>query len=144
MFKYQSEVHHRHHIYLENPAALQTEKACRAQDARLAGYIEDLEKELEILRGLRMENFRRLQEIYSAYWEPMVRLERRRNYFTKKVTYTLSHYKYFPTGELDPERISSQEYPGTARHKAIADYNAYVKAHPGIRAEMSIEKSRWE
>ena len=130
MFKHQSEVHHRHYIYLENPAALQTEKACRAQDARLAGYIEDLEKELEILRGLRMENFHRMQEIFSVCWEPMVKLERRRSYYDRKVTYTLSHYRYYPSGELEPERISSREYPGTARRQALADYNAYVNPIP--------------
>ena len=38
---------------------------------------------------------------------------------------------------VNPSTISKLDY-------AISDFRAYVKSHPGINAEMSIEKGRWE
>ena len=145
MFEYRNEEQHHHYLYLLNPKSLQTVKDCQRQDERLARYIEDLERELETLKDLRMDNFRRMQHLYSLSWTPMVKLTRERRYYRDgKVFYYLTTWKVYDDPALEPEQVSRQEYPGTARRQAIADYHAYVKSHPGIRAEMDIEKARWE
>ncbi len=145
MFDYRNEEQHHHYIYLLNPKSLQTVKDCQHQDGRLAHYMDDLEKELETLRNLRQENFQRMQYLYSLTYTPMVKLRRERcGYRDGKVFYYLEEWKIYEDPAVEPERVSRTEYPGTERRQAIADYNAYVKTHPGIRAEMEIEKGRWE
>lgn len=37
-----------------------------------------------------------------------------------------------------------EAYSGADRRKAINDFNAHVKAHPGIIAEQDIQKRPWE
>lgn len=73
---------------------------------------------------------------------PVVRLIREKKY-TGKVFYYL---QIFRRNLLDNHEVQTDSiaYPGTDRCKAIADYKAYIKSHPGIIAEMRIEKSRWE
>lgn len=73
---------------------------------------------------------------------PVVRLIREKKY-TGKVFYYLQTFR---RNLLDNHEVQSDSisYPGTERAKAIADYKAYIKSHPGITAEMKIEKSKWE
>lgn len=145
MFEYRNEETHNHYLYLKNPATLQTVEDCQQNDARLARYISDLESELETLRTLRQETFSRMQFLYSVPWVPKVELTRERRYYRdNKVFYYLTCWKIYSDSSVDPELVSRQEYPGTSRHQAIADYHAYVKSHPGILHEMHIEKGRWE
>lgn len=145
MFTYRNEETHNHYIYLKNPKSLQTIKDCQFQVGRLSRYIQDLENELKTLQNLRQENFQRMQYLYSLAYTPMVKLRRVRPGFREgKVFYYLEEWKVYEDSTVEPEQVSRKEYPGTARRQAIADYHAYVKSHPGIRAEMDIEKGRWE
>ncbi|MBQ9269687.1 MAG: hypothetical protein IJ206_09255 [Oscillospiraceae bacterium] len=145
MFDYRNDEQHNHYIYLRNPKSLYTVKDCQYQDSRYAQYISDLERELETLRNLRQENFQRMQYLYSLMYTPMVKLRReRRGLRDGKVFYYLEEWKVYEDSTVKPEQISRKEYPGTARRQAISDFHAYVKSHPGIQAEMDIEKGRWE
>jgi len=79
----------------------------------------------------------------SAPSVPVIRLERDRNTYDGKVYYFLRFLRRFLEDGTEVEE-RKEKYPGTERQKAIADYNAYVKAHPGITAEMDIAKKHWE
>ena len=58
------------------------------------------------------------------------------------IQYTLTEYRQYLDGTR--AEIRHTTYSGKERHKAIAAFNAAVKAHPGITAEMDIAKGRWE
>lgn len=58
------------------------------------------------------------------------------------IQYTLTEYRQYLDGTRT--EISHTTYSGKERHKSIAAFNAAVKAHPGITAEMDIAKGRWE
>lgn len=119
--------------------------ACQSQDSRLQRQISDLESELELLRNLRSQNFQRMQYLYSLTYFPMVKLSRsRRGYPHEKVFYFLEEWKVYEDSAVSPELVSRTEYPGTERHRAISDFRAYVRSHPGIRSEMNIEKGSRE
>ena len=111
-------------------------------DKCAAEQIKHLESLLVTLKELRQEYAARYALLASSPTVPVVRLTREKRY-DGKVFYYLSHFRrYVDSGK--EIRTGSTTYPGTDRHKAIGDYKAYVKAHPGIIAEMSIEKGRWE
>lgn len=145
MFEHRPEEQHHHYLYLVDPESLTTLSQCQQQDERISRYISDLESELEILRNLRSQNFSRMQHLFSLPWVPKVELLREKHYYGDgKVYYYLIHWKVYLDSTTPPEQISSQKYPGTDRRRAISDFNAYVKSHPGILSEMNIEKGRWE
>lgn len=73
---------------------------------------------------------------------PVVRLIREKKY-SGKVFYYL---QIFRRNLLDNHEVQTDSitYPGTERAKAITDYKAYIKSHPGIICELKIEKGKWE
>lgn len=144
MFEYRNDEQHTHYIYLRNPSSLQSISDCEYQDSQLSRYITELQSEISTLQNLRQETFQRIRYLYSVPFFPKVTLTRERRFRDGKVYYYLCTWKIYDAPDIEPERISCETYPGTARHQAIKDFRAYVKAHPGIQSEMNIEKSRWE
>lgn len=144
MFEYRNEEQHTHYLYLLNPSSLQSVQDCAQQDSRLARYISELQSEIIALQNLRQETYQRICYLYSVPFTPKVTLTRERRFRDEKVFYYLTTWKIYDAPDVEPERISCETYPGTARHQAIKDFRAYVKSHPGIQSEMHIEKSRWE
>ena len=130
------------YIYLTHPDAINRLTEVIRYDERAIDYIADLERKIEQLNAYRLSLSERYNYLASAPQQPVVRLKRVKSY-SGKVFYHLNTYT---KNLLDGNEVetSSTHYTGTERSKAISDYKSYVKSHPGITAEMQIEKPKWE
>ena len=129
-------------IYLTHPEAINRLTDVVKYDEKSINYISDLERKIEQLKAYRLALSERYNYLASAPQQPVVRLKRVKSY-SGKVFYHLNTYT---KNLLDGNEVetSSTKYTGQERSKAINDYNSYIKAHPGILAEMHIEKPKWE
>ena len=129
--------------FLRRPAALDDVKQIMMYDKSAASLIDDCRRTIEQMTAYRKALQERYNYLASAPTVPVVRLTRRRDSYTNKVFYDLTLFRrYIDTGK--ETRESNTVYPGTERSKAISDYKAYLKDHPGIIAEMDIKKGKWE
>lgn len=129
--------------YLIRPDKLNTEREVKCYDESAACTIRECEHAIAQMQAYRQALAERYNYIATAPAVSVVRLARDRNRYDNKVYYFLRTFRRI----LDDgtETVESEaKYPGTERRKALADFDAYVKAHPGIVAEKDIEKSRWE
>ncbi|MCD8052237.1 MAG: hypothetical protein LUE89_11275 [Clostridiales bacterium] len=131
--------------HLRDPAELH--ETCRITifDDFAARTIEEMTTALQRLTAYRVALAERYAELETAPKIPVVKLSRElRGYGSeRKVVYYLEVCQR----NLDSGKdvvVETTRYPGKERHKAIAAFNDYVKAHPGITAEMDIEKKPWE
>ena len=130
------------YIYLTHPEAINRLADVVKYDKKAIDYIAELERKITQLKAYRLALSERYNYLASAPQQPVVRLKRVRSY-SGKVFYHLNTYT---KNLLDGNEVetSSTKYTGPERSKAISDYKAYVKSHPGITAEMQIEKPKWE
>ena len=128
--------------YLLHPEDLDTTARVKDYDQNAAHLIQNLEEKIQQLKVYRIALAERYNYLATAPTYPVVRLTRQKTY-EGKVFYYLEVYS---RNLLDGKEVktSSTTFPGKERHKAIAAYNDYVKAHPGITAEKDIEKRSWE
>ena len=130
------------YIYLTHPEAINRLTDVVKYDEKSINYISDLERKIEQLKAYRLALSERYNYLASAPQQPVVRLKRVKSY-SGKIFYHLNTYT---KNLLDGNEVetSSTKYTGQERSKAIKDYKSYVKSHPGILAEMQIEKPKWE
>ena len=130
------------YIYLTHPEAINKLTDVIKYDEKAIDYIAELERKITQLKAYRLALSERYNYLASAPQQPIVRLKRVKSY-SGKVFYHLNTYT---KNLLDGNEVetSSTKYTGQERSKAINDYKSYVKAHPGILAEMQIEKPKWE
>lgn len=112
-------------------------------DENAARLIRDCETVISRLTAYRVSLAERYGYLSTAPSVPVICLERDRNAYSGKVFYYLRFLRRFLEDGTEVEE-RKEKYPGTERWKAISDFNAYVKAHPGITAVMDIDKKRWE
>ena len=122
---------------MNETARIQRSDECAAQ------LIQECQAAIAQLTAYRISLAERYGFLSSSPSVPVIRLERIRNTYENKVYYHLRFLRRFLEDGTEVEE-RKEKYPGTERQKAIADYKAYIKAHPGITAEMDIEKKRWE
>lgn len=127
--------------YIQCPAALDSVERCAYYDRIAERYIEDMVTEIENIKQYRQDLFRRMKAIYSSPHRPKITLRRERR---DSVFYYLQEWDIYEDQTIPPQQVSCTKYTGTDRAKAISDYRAAVKAHPGIDCEMNIEKGKWE
>lgn len=130
-------------IYLTAPDALKEPEKVLYYDNKAIDYIKALADKIEQLKAYRMALAERYNYLATAPTQSIVRLKRQRQYYDNKVYYFLVTYSRNMLDGSETETASTK-YTGQERHKAIADYKAYIKSHPGIIAEMDIKKSKWE
>ena len=128
--------------YLLHPEDLDSTARVKDYDKSAARLIQNLEEKIQQLKVYRIALAERYNYLATAPTSPVVRLTRQKTY-EGKVFYYLEIYS---RNLLDGKEVktSTITFPGKERHKAIAAYTDYVKAHPGITAEMDIEKRSWE
>lgn len=128
--------------YLLHPEDLDTTVRVKDYDQAAERIIQELEKKIQQLKVYRIALAERYNYLATAPTIPVVRLTRKKTY-EGRVYYNLITYN---RNLLDGQEVktSATSYTGKERHKAIAAYKEYVKAHPGITAEMDIEKRSWE
>lgn len=127
--------------YLLHPDQLDTVDRVQGYDQSAERIIQELEAKIQQLKVYRIALAERYNYLATAPTVPVVRLTRRKTY-EGKVYYGLMTYS---RNLLDGREVktSTTTFPGKERRKAIEAYNDYVKAHPGITAEMDFEKRSW-
>ena len=142
---YRREFNETRHFYLPDPRSLNTLKDCTYQGGSAARYASELKAMIETMEAYQQLIYDRVQELTTAQYHMEIHLRREKRYYNNnKVFYYLEVLKVFDTDGIKPEYIERTTYPGTERHKALADYAAYQKSHPGIIAVKDIEKAKWE
>ena len=128
--------------YLTKADSLDELELVQYYDKSAAETIKRMQYHIELLTAYRLSLSERYNYLATSPTVPVVRLIRKRNY-DGKVFY---HLQTFRRNLNDSHEVidTSETYPGTERHQAIADYKQYLKTHPGIIAEMDIAKSKWE
>lgn len=126
-------------ILVHRPGSMYDPERLLWEDENAARTIDELEGYLQQLKQHRQAIAERYQELATSPTVPVIRLERARR---DKVKFYLREFRQYADGKR--LEISTKIYSGKQRHEAIAAYKAYVKSHPGIVAELDIEKGRWE
>ena len=129
--------------YFRKAESLNKPADVRREDERADRMIEELSHKINQLKAYRFSLAERYSFLETAPTVPVVRLIREKDYYNKKVHYHLCIFRRFIDSDTEIEE-SRRTYPGTERNNAICDFHAYVKAHPGIIAEMDIERKHWE
>lgn len=111
----------------------------RDYDKEMSMRIKDLEKIIEDLKVFRRMYADRYNELCGMHSVPVVKLKR---YKDDYVTYTMTTCRRLDNGQ--EIEVKYKNYDGKDRRQAIADYEKYVKEHPGIIAEKDIAKGKWE
>lgn len=132
---------HEAHLFGYRPGAIYELDELQREDQRSAGMIVELEGLVSCLKQHRQAIAARYQELATAPTVPVVELKRTNSSY-HGIQYTLTESRQYLDGHR--AEVTRQVFPGKERSKAIAAYNAIVKAHPGITAEMDIAKGRWE
>lgn len=142
LFNHRGEYSRTHHIYLVNPSQLDTLDRITQRDRFTADYISRLTEELENLNAYRLALADRYNELSTMLYTLHLTCQRRKPYTNNKVIYTVKLTRIYKDGTKTDEL--TETYPGTERRKALARYAELQKTHPGIAAEMDIEKASWE
>lgn len=140
---YRREFNETRHFYLPDPRSLNTLKECTYQGGSAARYAAELKAMIETMEAYQSLIFDRVQELSVAPYHTELNLTRHKRY-DNKVYYYLEVKKVYDVDGIGPETIERTVYPGTERHKALADFAAYQKSHPGIIASKDIAKGKWE
>ena len=130
----------RNDVYLIKPDHYTELSRLREADRNALHYIERLQKSIDTLKEYRAELMERAQ--FLAFSTPALSVELHRHRYDKSISYELQIVETFPDGSRRNQ--SRTTYAGKERHKAIADYKAACKAHPGAPCVLDIEKSKWE
>ena len=129
------------HIYCADPSAEASLKRLRILDDMAVREIERLQNELSALQAYRLDLMDRAQYLSTASYTVSVELHRHKRY-CGGVEYNLQIVRTYEDGTRHED--SSTIYTGKERYKAISDYKAACKSHPGAETVLDIEKGRWE
>ena len=129
------------HIYCRDPSTETSLKRLRDMDDMTARAIERLQNELSALQAYRLDLMDRAQYLSTASYTVSVELHRHKQYCG-------GVYDSLKVDRNETSRAQHEDsltrYTGKERHKAIADYKAACKSHPGAETVLDIEKGRWE
>lgn len=140
---YRREFNETRHFYLPDPRTLNTIDRLTYHGGCAARYAAELQAMIETMESYQQLIYDRVQALTMAPFHHELYLTRERRY-DNKVRYHLEVKKVYDIPGIDPETIERTTYPGTERHKALADFAAYQKTHAGIIAVKDIAKGKWE
>ena len=132
-----------HHLYLVSPDKLSDMNRISYQGGQAARNIKEAQAVIETMQAYQQLLYARVQLLETAPYHLEVILKREKRY-DGKVWYWLTVRKVREVDGVEPETLEQTKYPGTERSKALKDFAAYQKSHPGIIAVKDIEKSKWE
>ncbi len=127
--------------YLTRPDKIGDLDTVQRYDRNTDETIKGMQRIIEKLQLYRIALQRRYNYLATSPTAPVIKLDRRKDWYGNKVFYYLSFYD---RNILDGhETLTSQKkYEGKERHVAIADFKKYVKDHPGIINEANIAATR--
>ncbi len=131
------------YVHLVAPDKLSDMHRISFQGAQAARYIKEAQAVIETMQAYQELLYDRVQLLETAPYHLEVILKREKRY-DGKVWYWLTVHKVREVDGIEPETLEETKYPGTERSKALKDFAAYQKSHPGIIAVKDIEKGKWE
>ena len=129
------------YLYMRMPARITDADELRRRDKDLVRRIAELEDLAARLKVVRLAYAERYNELYSTQSYPVVSLKRQKKY-GGNVYYYFSTFRRYENGQ-ETER-ATKTFAGSERAAAIQHYKTYVKNHPGIIAELDMQKGKWE
>ena len=142
MFERRREEELRVWAYLLSPAAIHTMDSLQHYGKSAARAIAEAQAMIAKLEAYQMQLYDRAQQIAAAPWHTELLLQRERCFDT--IRYYLDIRRVYDAPGIDPETLERTTYPGKERSKALKAYRDYIKTHPGIVANMDIERRQWE
>lgn len=143
LFSYKTDAEFGYRRHIKKAEAITDLKTVEFYDRHAAQMIAEYKETLELLEEYRKTLFDRYQEIVSAPFKLVLRLERYVHYSgTKSYIITLS--KRFEGNKIDDEEIKRETFEGKERHKALKRFEELRKEYPTTETEIDIEKKRWE
>lgn len=127
--------------FFSSPDSILNPSDMPRHDKRAEQMIAECQRMILKMEAYRIALAERYNALLTAPSIPVVRLERYNGY-SGIVYYLRVFRRYAETGEQ--YETECQTFTGKDRSKAIKAYREYVKAHPGITAELDIEKRPWE
>lgn len=145
MFEHRTDEQLQARCYVIAPSTIDTVEKCAYWGGVADRGIQAAEQMIAELKQYKMQLYDRTQALSVATWHYELLLERKPEGWKKpRVYYYLQLLKVYDDIDAKPELIENTKYHGADRRKAIADFEAQKKAHPGIVARMEIEKRSWE
>ena len=116
------------YLHLLDPRKVTDLDTLTDYDRWATDHLRRLEAAIETIKQYRMDLMERAQYLVTVPSTWSIELHRRRTY-RGKVEFYLQQIRTYPDGTQHTEQCT--KYPGTQRHKALADYKAACKSHPG-------------
>ena len=127
--------------YLQRPEALGTFDKSKHYDGEAAQIIAQCKKLIEDMSEYRQDLAARYNQLATMPSRRRLRLERYVNFNNKKFYY-IRHFTNYDDGTV--VETETETFPGKERRAALARFAELKKQHPGIVAEMDIDKKSWE
>lgn len=144
LFEFRRENEIRLYTYLIHPDNLQSTDTLYQTDLRVAREIRNAENLIRLLQQYRKALFERSRKISATVYSPVLKFWRKKDYYTKKVTYHLTVCLRSSDPSISEQETLSESFPGTARRDAFRRFEELKKTHPGILTEVHTQKERWE
>lgn len=129
------------YYYIQRPDLLETTARIKNADDSAAYTIRECQQLIENLTQYRQELARRYGALETMSYKETLLLKRDRHY-KGSVYFIIWNIKEFEDGTKQETRLKN--YSGKERAQAIKDFEAMVKARPGVIAVKDIEKAKWE
>ena len=138
---YKSDNYLDNRLYVADPEKQNNLDTIKWLDHQAAQYIVGYAAALDNVREYRAALAARYSAIVSMPYHMQLELKRHKQY-QGPVTYWLRLNRVYEDGHTVAEQET--KFPGTERHKAIAEFERLKKQRPGIEAVKDIEKGKWE
>ena len=143
LFSYKTDAEFGYRRHIKKAEAITDLKTVEFYDRHAAQMIAEYKETLELLEEYRKTLFDRYQEIVSAPFKLVLRLERSVHYEGNKF-YTITLIKRFVGSNIADEELKREKFTGKERHKALKRFEELKKEYPTTETEIDIEKKHWE
>lgn len=143
LFSYKTDVDIGYRSHIKKADALTDLKSVEFYDSHAARMIADYKNTIELLEEYRKTLFNRYQEIATAPYKLVLKLERTIHFEGNKY-YTITLIKRFSGTNIADEEMKREKFTGKERHKALKRFEELEKEYPTTETEIDIEKKRWE
>jgi hypothetical protein len=142
-FTYRDDADIRLYAYIKKADTIGDLKSLEFREAQALQAIADCKATIETLEEYRKTLFARYQEIASAPYKLVLRLERNVKWDNSK-SYIITLFKRYDGAKISDEEVKRETFPGKERHKALKRFEELKKEYPTTETEIDIEKRRWE
>lgn len=142
-FTYRDDADIRLYAYIKKADTIGDLKSLEWREAQALQAIAECKATIETLEEYRKTLFARYQEIASAPFKLVLRLERNVKYDGTK-SYSITLVKRFEGAKISDEEVTRETFPGKERHKALKRFEELKKEYPTTETEIDIERKHWE